>query len=233
MQIDPGCSKGYYYLLYLNKIFKGIDMWYMYVVLGLLVSSVCGYDDVFDDIPSQFDGWNVFLGVTTQSQLDVAEYDVYKFSGPTVFRGWVEVLYQNEKDLWVSGVVSHLGFSYYDKQVFENDGSNKIGLKFPLDFGVAYRKGFLFNPSTMLAANIGLGVVNVSYNESSNDTDANYYYLDAGVSMVLGVLTTWGAEIGVGLRASNDESCYLSGSKKYSPPRFDWGSKLGMVYHFE
>lgn len=208
-------------------------MRYLVVLLGLFPCITQAVDDVFDDIPSQFEGVNVFFGVVSDSSVGLAEYDVYKYASPAIFSGLIEVAYQSEKDLWVSGFLGHIAISPFEEQIFENNAANKIEIKHPIDAGVGYRVGFLFNPSTMLATNVGLGLAQEDYKEVGLRTDRRYYYVDAGISMTLGVLTTWGVEMGVDFRMRNAERAELLGGKKYLPAEYGVSGKFGMVYHRE
>ena len=57
-----------------------LGMRYWIVILGVFSCMTQAIDDVFDDIPSQFEGVNVFFGLASDSPVGLAEYDVYKYA---------------------------------------------------------------------------------------------------------------------------------------------------------
>ncbi|MEC7030792.1 MAG: hypothetical protein VXW87_03930 [Pseudomonadota bacterium] len=208
-------------------------MRYLRILVIVLYASTFAFDDVFEDIPSQFEGANVYFGVLSEAPNGLSVYDGIKFSNPIALKGAVEFVYQKESSLWVRGVVGRFAMSPFEQEVYEKNGSNKIALKSPWDVSIGYRLGFLFNPSTMVATNIGVGMAQESFQEEGSEVEADYYYLDTGLTMTLGVLTTWGVEMGVGARFRGDESSSLSASKEFAPPSKLWTSKFGLVYHRE
>jgi hypothetical protein len=84
----------------------------------------------------------------------------------------------------------------------------------------------------MLNAHIGVGRTSVKYKELSNSTDGAYLFLDSGLSIILGVLTTWGVEIGIDLHL-NQEKDILINDLTYKPAGIDFLGKFGFVYHHE
>ena len=208
-------------------------MRYLVILLSCFSCVTWAIDDVFDDIPSQFEGINVFFGLLSDASVGLSEYDVYKYATPTIFSGLIEVAYQSEQDLWVSGFLGHLAIGPIEEQIFENNAANKIEIKHPIDVGVGYRVGFLFNPSTMLATNVGLGMAQEDYKEVGLRTDKRYVYFNTGVSMTLGVLTAWGVEMGLDFRMRNTKKAELLNGKKYLPAEYGVAGKFGLVYHRE
>ena len=198
----------------------------------LLMSFSLSYDDVFDGIPSQFSGLNFFIGGAAQSHGGDFGYGDYKMQGALMPMLRVEGAYQKESGMWVNGAVLTFNTGLMDSVLFES-GPEKLEVTYPFAVGLSLRRGFLFNPSTVFAAHVGIGTEWVKYTENSVTYEDSSLYLNSGVTLVLGVLMKWGIEMGLDLHANQNVETKVSGDEIVKPSQFSWLGKFGIVYHPE
>jgi hypothetical protein len=206
-------------------------MWY-----GLILALCCfvnAFDDVFTDLPSQFGGYNVFIGTGMDAQVDEVEYKDYVLQGPSDPKLKFAISQQSENDLWVSGKTIFVSIGGKDHIIYEKLKLSKMSVEYPLSYGVAYRKGFLFNPSTLCALNIGLGNEHVRYKYVTETVKANNLFVMGELDIIVGVLTQWGLEVGVSVAVSDAKVVLMNVVDKYQPPRYTVNGKVGIVYRHE
>lgn len=199
----------------------------------LLPVMFCWAFDGFDAIPSQFSGYNVFLGFAGQSRGGNVAYGEYKLQGALMPTAKIEGVYQQEDGMWVNGMGVVLSVGVIDSVLIKNPVENAdLTVAYPYSVGVIARRGFLFNPSTMLAFSLGGGSEKITYTEASEKYDDTALYINGGISMTLAVLMTWGVEIGLNVRADKEIETQLDGVN-VNPGVLSWAGKVGLVYHPE
>lgn len=206
-------------------------MWYG--LLLMLCYMTNAFDDVFTDLPSQFGGYNFFIGTGLESQVDEVEYKDYILQGPSDPKLKVAISQQSESDLWVTGRMIFASIGGRDHTVYEKAKLATVSVEYPLSYGIAYRKGFLFNPSTLCALNVGLGNEHIRYKYVTETVKTNDIFVTGGLDVVVGILTQWALEVGIAVSASDAKAVLLNVVDKYQPPRYQVNSKVGIVYRHE
>lgn len=209
-------------------------MWYW---LLLLASFVFAIDDVFTDIPSQFDGFNYSISTGMNAQVGLVKLADVIMRGTTDPRLDFSIFHQAEHNLVVSGkgiVISVGGNQHvlYDT----TDSSGTLTVESPWGIAIVYRKGFLFNPSTMFAMKIGIGgEKNIYRYEKVESSEEDHTYVLGGVDIVIGVLTKWGIEMGLEGRALEAKTVTVNDANlyKYTAPQRVFAGRIGVVYHHE
>lgn len=207
---------------------------YLRMILASLACMSVAFDEVFTDIPSQFEGLNIFVGVGGSAQGDQVTYINYKLQGPLMPRVKAEVSYLHDKDLWVKGMLGFLDISLADRIVFEQANASTLKIEYPWAIGVAGKMGFLFNPSTLLSATLGLGYERVRLDLVDNPSVENeYVFVRGGVAIAMAVLTQWGLEIGLDAQVSGGEETQVTTANKYTQGNWFFNGRVGVVYHRE
>lgn len=206
-------------------------MWYgLLLVLCYMANA---FDDVFTDLPSQFGGYSFFIGAGLGSQVDEVEYKDYVLQGPSDPKLKIAISQQSENNLWVSGRMIFASVGGKDHTVYEKAKLATVSVEYPLSYGMGYRKGFLFNPSTLCALNIGLGNEHIRYKYVTETVKSNNIFVMGGLDIIVSVLMQWGLEIGVSVSATDAKAVLLNVVDKYQPPRYQINSRLGLVYRHE
>lgn len=77
-------------------------MWYLRGIIVLVVCIAGAFEDVFDEIPSQFEGWQLFMGLSADAQSGQVTYRDYSLQGVFAPKARIEASFQSEKGMWVS-----------------------------------------------------------------------------------------------------------------------------------
>lgn len=76
-------------------------MWFFIMVFLSVFSQA--FDDVFTDIPSQFDGYNICVGTGFDARMGDGKFNTTSMQGPSDPRFRVSVIKQKANDFWGSG----------------------------------------------------------------------------------------------------------------------------------
>lgn len=203
----------------------------MFYLFLLLCSFSFAFDDVFADIPSQFSGYSYFIGSGVDAQHGELKYKDYVLQGIAVPKIKFVLSYQVENDLWVNGRKIFVSVAGGEKKVYEKASLSTVDVKYPISYGIALSRGFLFNPSSLCSLSIGIGNEHAAYRAGNESIKRNYLFIVAGLDMTIGVLTEWAIEMGVGISASSASDVYFNTVDKFQPLQYASTFKFGMVYH--
>lgn len=231
------------------------------IAILALATLIFAVDDVFEDMPSPFDGLNVFVGVGGQAfagNLELQDDNtaaIISVANTTIPKGFIEASYNYSNGLWITGYQVSSGLSAGEWSIYEsviNDNfSNKIIAQTPLDFSFSAIKGFIPNPSTLIKARAGVGTSLQRYKmietilniKTTLENEKYSGFLEGGISTTVNLLTTWGVEIGIDGRYSMSDKITISearglddnkGSLSFEPKNhFSWVGKIGLVYQQE
>lgn len=204
--------------------------------LLIIISTLCyGFDDVFEDIPSPFSGINVFIGLGGQADYGEISINGDKSSSVFIPKGFIELSYNKDSGLWVSGMSAILGISAGEYTLSET--TRTLYTQYPLDLGLSVHRGFMPNPSTLMKVHVGGGRAAINYGISSGGNtkiEDHYLYFESGASITVNLLTTLGVEIGVSGRFhSIEDSIANTETISHDESKTSWIAKIGAVYQKE
>lgn len=205
--------------------------------LLILICTLCyGFDDVFEDIPSPFNGMNVFIGFGGQANYGEVSIEANKHPSVFIPKGFIELSYNKDSGLWVNGMSATLGISA-GEYILSETNARTLYTQLPLDIGLNVHRGFMPNPSTLMKVHVGGGRAAINQGISSGGNtkvEDHYLYFESGASITVNLLTTLGVEIGVSGRFHSIEDITVNTETiSHDESKTSWIAKIGAVYQKE
>lgn len=206
-----------------------------YSLIFLAIPSLCfGFDDIFDDIPNFFDGYNFSAGLLQSSPLDVSNItdtnsdDITEIFLPSHFLGTIHITSQNSDSISLFGQYIAAGAGITDQDTTSNTHKLTVDSPFFIELGV--RTGIMANPSSLLYAEAGVGREHTQTHINTQSISDTHFYGSLSTGIELGVLEEWGVQIAVSARYHPDAQ---QSNTQFTIPHSDFGStaSLRVIYH--